>query len=240
MNNSKKTILILSPFFRPNIGGVETHLDDLCEYLRRRGHKVFVITYQPLTTKAKGQKLERKENLEIRRIRWFGYNWFHKLEPYPIFEWLYLFPGLFVYTFLFFLKYRNKIDVIHAHGLISALITKILAKVFNKRSVVTIHAVYGFKGGSIFSKFIKWILSSFDVIFALSIQSEKELIRIGLKNDKIKVFTHWVDQFVFKPLNKEECKKKIRWENKFIVLLVGRLIEIKGIYLLIEAAKKLI
>jgi len=83
-------VLILSPFFRPNIGVVETHLDDLCEYLRKNGHKAFVITYQPLIAKNRGQKLEKRENLEIRRIRWFGYNFFHMLEPYPLPEFIYL------------------------------------------------------------------------------------------------------------------------------------------------------
>jgi glycosyltransferase involved in cell wall biosynthesis len=102
MDGKPIKILMITPFFSPNIGGVETHLDDLCEYLRKRGHKIFVITYQPLTTNVKALKFERDQNLEVRRIGWFGYSLFHKLEPYPLLEFMYLTPILLVYSFLFF------------------------------------------------------------------------------------------------------------------------------------------
>ena len=45
-----KGILILTPFFSTNIGGVETHFDDLVEALDDNGYKVYVQTYSPITT----------------------------------------------------------------------------------------------------------------------------------------------------------------------------------------------
>src|SRR5208282_4998096 len=87
-------------------------------------HKVIVITYQPLTTPIKAPKLEKKENLEIHRVSWFGTGWFHKLEPYAALELFYLFPGLFFATFFFLLKQKGEIDVIHAHGFVCSLITR--------------------------------------------------------------------------------------------------------------------
>ena len=50
MNKNKKGVLILTPFFSPNIGGVETHLDNLVSILDEKGYKVFVQTYSPITT----------------------------------------------------------------------------------------------------------------------------------------------------------------------------------------------
>lgn len=238
MNGKSLGILMITPFFSPNIGGVETHLDDLCEYLRKRGHKIFVITYQPLTTKVKAPKFEIKWNLEIRRIGWFGYNLFHKLEPYPLLEFIYLTPMLLVCSLFFFFRHRNEADVIHAHGLNAAFVAKVLANVFKKRAVVSIHAIYGLFKKPMLARLMRTTLSSFDTVLTLAHRSKMELIKIGLDRRRIRVFTYWVDQTIFKPMDKVACKKKLGWKNRFVVLFVGRLIEIKGVRLLIEVAKK--
>jgi len=237
--SQKKRILILSPFFRPNVGGVETHLDDLCEYLRTRNHYVYVLTYQPLTTKARGLRVEKRKNLEIHRVSWFGYNWFHKLEAYPLLDFIYLVIGLFFPSFFFLLKRKKEIEVIHAQGLSTAFIAKILSKVFKKRAVVSIHAIYSWRNGSLASQFGKWILSSFDSVLTLSKRSKAQLVRSGIAEDRIQVYTYWIDQGLFRPLDKEGCKKRLGWADRFVVLFVGRLIKIKGINLLLEVAHKI-
>ncbi|MCK4325185.1 glycosyltransferase family 4 protein, partial [bacterium] len=231
-------VLLLSPFFRPNIGGVETHLDDLCRYLTKHDYQVFVITYQPLTTKAQGLKVEKKKSLEARRVPWFGYNWFHKLEVYPFLDFLYLTIGLFFSSFFFLLKRKREIEIIHAQGLSTAFITKVLSKVFKKRKVASIHAIYKWKAGSLASRFAKWILSSFDSILTLSGRSKAQLVHMGIAGDRIQIYTYWVDQGLFMPLNKEECKRRLGWEDRFIVLFVGRFLNIKGIDLLLRVAKR--
>lgn len=234
----KLAVLILSPFFSPNIGGVETHFDDLCEYLRKNGHKVFVITYQPLTTKAKGQKLEKKENLEIRRVQWFGYNLFPKLEPYPLIEFLYLFPGLFIYSFLFLSRHRKELDAIHAQGFIASLVGKMLKPFFKIHSVASIHTVYDLKKKYLLGKIFSWILKSYDKILLVSEGAKEELLSFGLDLNRSAIFTYWANQEVFKPTEKSQCKKQVGWDNKFVVLFVGRLVKIKGAQVLVDAARK--
>lgn len=234
----RKGILILSPFFSPNIGGVETHLDDLCEYLRTHNYKVYVVTYQPLTTKVKGLKIEKKENLEIHRIWWPGFNLFHKLEPYPILEFLYLTPRLFIASFSFLLKNKEKIDIIHAQGFNTSFIAKILSGIFRKKFIVSTHAIYGLNPHSLMAKVIKWTLKSANKILTLSEPSKEELIQIGLPKNKINRYKYWVNQNIFKPLDKTEAKKSLGWDGKFIVLFVGRFIKIKGIDILLEVARQ--
>jgi glycosyltransferase involved in cell wall biosynthesis len=230
---------MLTPVFSPNVGGVETHLDDLCNLLSDNGYKVYVITYQPLMTGVRAKGVERKGNLEIRRISWFGRNWFYKLEQYPLLEFLYLFPGLFVYSFLFLLGNVKKIDVIHAHGFVAAGVTMILATVFSKRSILSTHTVYGSLPQSAMAPFFKRILNSFDVILCLSCKSKEELIDLGIDSKKIDVYTYWVDQAIFKPRDRHECREKLGWEEKFVVLFVGRLIEEKGVKILSKVSEML-
>ncbi len=239
-NQNSKTkfrILILSPFFRPNIGGVENYLYDLCEYLRTHNYMVYVLTYQPLTARIKADSLEVKENMEIRRVSWFGYNLFHRLEPYPLLEFIYLTPCLFLYTFLFMLKNHKKIDVIHAQGLNAAFIVRILAKIFKKRAVMSTCAVYNFNSKSMFTKIVKWALSGMDKILPLANFSKQELERIGLPALKMTPYYLWIDQDKYVPADKAVSKQKVNLAGKFMVLFVGRFIKIKGAEILIKVAK---
>jgi len=229
---------MMSSYFSPNIGGLETHLDGVCNYLAGKGHKVFVITYQPLTTKGKGLKVERVGNMEIHRIQWFGYNWRHKLERYPALLFLYEFPGLFISSFLFLLRHKKEVDVIDAQGLIPAFMAKILAKIFNKRSVVSVHAIFSFERHPIVSKVVKWGLSSFDVIMPFAQKTKDELVAIGLPEEKMKLYTSWVDLNIFRPLAQDKCKQELNLGGEFVVSFVGRLIEKKGVNVLLEAASK--
>ena len=231
-----KRILIITPFFRPNVGGAETYADGLCEFLRNNDFYIYVITYQPITTEARGLPFEKKENLEIRRFQWIGFNLFHRFRNFPVLNFFYLTPCLFMHSFLFLLRNPGRIDTIDAQGLNAAFIARVLKPIFSKRAVMSTMALYNFKKGSLFSKICRWVLSGLDTVLAESQESKNEIAAIGVPEDKIKVFSHWVDQEVFRPRDKKEARRQSGLPDKFIVLFVGRAIPIKGATLLVEVA----
>jgi glycosyltransferase involved in cell wall biosynthesis len=237
MTKSKKNLLIICPFARPNVGGVETHIEKLTNYAISKGYYVALLTYQPLTTNDVGLSLEKGENYEIHRVSWFGRGWFPKLEKYFPLLFLYLFPGLFITSFLYYRQHKDEITCIHAHGLTAAFIVKLLNSIFGKRrSVVSTHAVYQLVERPLLANLFRFVLHDFDKILAVSEVSKQELIKIGLDAKKIEVHPNWIPTEIFKPLSKVDYKVLPEVKEKFNVLFIGRLIDIKGIRLFLDAA----
>ncbi|OGG12551.1 hypothetical protein A3D77_04385 [Candidatus Gottesmanbacteria bacterium RIFCSPHIGHO2_02_FULL_39_11] len=234
-----KKVLILTFVFRPNVGGAETYANELTEALRKRNYFVYVLTYQPISGNQKGESLEKGKNLEIRRFQWIGDNWFHKLEKYPLFLFAYITPYLFIRSFWWMLWNHKKIDVIDAQGLNSSFIAVIFRYLFRKRAVASIMSLYDFQPGSLFARVVSWTLSRADHVIAESEASKKELVGIGIPENKITTFVEWVDLDMFKPLNKKLAKRNLNLPSNFIVLFVARAIKIKGADIVIDASKRL-
>lgn len=225
-------VLQLSAHFPPNVGGVETHLDDLVKALVKRSWEVFVLTYRPLTTDVKWNIYEKEKKVEILRIPWLP-NLFYKLVKAPILEFIYLFPGLFLATpFVLFLK---KVDVIHAHGLVAGFVGVMWGKVLNKKVIISTHSIYSFPKQGIYRKFAGWIFGNADFCLGLSKQAAEEISSLGISPQKVSNFTYWIDLDKFKKL--KDAKKILGWQDKFVVLFVGRLVEDKGVNELLQSVK---
>ncbi|MCX7882512.1 MAG: glycosyltransferase family 4 protein [Brevinematales bacterium] len=238
-----KHILLLSPTFPPDVGGVETHMSDLVRaFVKYPAYRVTVSTYKPIVTRGLTtySKKEVVGNVTIYRHWWFG-NLFHILERLPFLQFLYLVPYLFFRTLFLCLFKVQEPDVIYAHGLSSALVAKWLKYIFTKaRIVVATHAIYPMSSQSLTAKFTTWILHSADVILCLSEGSRIQLRHIGLSEKVLHRFHCWIQLENFPMRKKEEAKEFFKLSgSQFVVLFVGRLISIKGFKLLWEVAKEM-
>ena len=242
MKTSKaKGVLIVTPFFPPNMGGVETYADALTEGLSKLGYTVYVHTYSPITTRnVKWKKYEEyKKNVYVYRYPWVGKDLFSRFERFPVLQFMYLTPVLLIRTLPWVMFNRSKFNVIHCFGLNSALIGVLFKKTFKKRLVVTIHAVYERGAGSLFAKATAFVLNKVDKSLSLSDASVKELESYGVSNEVLARFRHWIYLDLFKPLNKAEIRREMKIQNKFTVIFVGRLLKKKGVRVLCKVAKQL-
>lgn len=231
----RKHVLIIAIGFLPNIGGLETHLKDLIDELIKKDWKVTVLTYQPLNTPVLGSWIEKGKNSIIFRLPVLrgGY---YKLLKFPFLEFLYLGPLLFLMTPVVLLKYPD-INTVNAQGIIAGFSAAFWAKLFKKRYVVSAQSVYHFPKKGLYRQISSWIFNSADKVIAISSQSKDDIKSLGVMEDKIQLYTNWENSDFFKPVKKEEAKKKTGFSNKFVVSFFGRLIEEKGVKVLIDAIK---
>lgn len=224
-------VLQLTVHLFPNVGGVETHLSDLFKALVKKNWKVFVLAYQPLSTKTEWKIFEKGKNLTILRTPWLR-GFFEKLVSHPVLEFIYLVPGLFFVTPFVIIFYKPQ--VLHAHGLLAAVPAVFWGKIFKIRTIVSLHSIYSFPKQGLYHNFVKLIFANCGVVLNLSKKSNEELNELGIKKEKSAVFTYWIDLQRFKEIS--SAKRILSLEGKFVVLFVGRLIEEKGIKPLMEAA----
>ena len=227
-------ILIICPFFRPNIGGVETHLDLLTQYLSRHNYQTTVLTYKPITTQVKDYlKLEKTKNLTIHRYWWFGQKIFDKTTPYPLLQFLYITPGLLLHTFIYLAKNYTKIDTIHAHGFAAGFIVSFCQIFFKtKNIVISTHYIYpDLDPKKLSTKILRQTFSKFNQILTVSQTSTRQLTQIGLNPHQMLIYRHWLDPKIY--------SAKTSKTHNFQILFVGRIIKMKGVFNLLKAAQKL-
>jgi len=226
-------IFIIAIGFLPNIGGLETHLKDLIEELIKRDWKVVVLTYQPLNTPILGKWIEKEKNLTIYRLPILK-GLFYKFLKVPIIEFLFLMPLFFLITPIMLLM-NQKITVINAQGIIAGFTAAFWSKLFKKRHIISVQSVYNFPKKGLYRLVSKWIFKSADKIIAISIQAKQDIESLGINHDKIQLYTNWENSSVLKPLKKETARKEVGFNNKFVVSFFGRLVEEKGIKMIMES-----
>lgn len=132
------------------------------------------------------------------------------------------------------------IDIIHTHGYKSDIYGLIVAKLLKKPVMSTIHNWTPYNLVSrIYCHMEKVLLRNFNMTVAVAEDIRDELLRINVREDKIALIFNGVKTNKF-----DGCKKDLREEfnidnNTKIVGTVGRLVEDKGLFNLLNAASEI-
>ncbi len=222
--------LIISPFFSPNIGGVESHLDDLIDELSKINEKCLVLTLAPVTTSVDHVLFEENHNtIKIIRFPWRSSNLYHFSEKFPLINFLYIVPYFFFRVISYILKNNFSFKNIHCHGFMAAFIGFFLNFKLKANLILSTHALYTDKQNFYLKIISHTILRKFDKILCLSKNSKLQLESINPNFIyKIHIYRYWVDTNYFKDNSKLNTLKNIS------ITFIGRLIEKKGIYLFLK------
>ena len=249
----KKVMVITSNFpkYNKDISGWFIH--ELSKRLRNKGFKMFALAPHCYNAKF-------KEEIDAVNVYRFSYFYPHRLQKLAyengISYNLKNNPLAKIQTPLFFLSElffaiwvirKEKVEVIHSHWLVpQGLVGAICRKIFGIPHIATIHSseitlVKKIPAGR---KIVEFIVNNTDIIVSVSSHRANELLTfISLKasdvtKEKIEVIPMGVDLSDFRnEINKDELKLKYGINSKFIVLFVGRLVEVKGCEFLIEGFK---
>jgi glycosyltransferase involved in cell wall biosynthesis len=211
-------ILQVCPRYFPDIGGVETHVQEISERLVRHGHQVEVVCTDP---RGFHPRQDCINGVHVRRFRSFAPN-----DAY------FIAPGMVQYIRTF------DTEILHAHGYhaFPALFARIAIK--DKRFIFTPH--YHGKGhttlrNTLLKFYDPWgrtIFNRADRIICVS-GYEKNLIleKFGIRKEKFVVIPNG--------LNISEFTTVTGKKNPTRLLHVGRIEKYKGIQHIIEALPKM-
>ena len=211
------SIAIVSDFFYPNMGGVETHIYHLAQCLVCRGHKVVIITH------GYDKRTGVRYLSSCVKVYYLPFAVFHNQCVLPT-----------VYTTFRFLRdifIREDIEVVHGHSAFSTLCHDALfhAQTMGLRTVFTDHSLFGFADASsiITNKFLEFSMTNVDHVICVSNTSkENTVLRASLDAHKVSVIPNAVDYDLFKPNTKKYKPDKVT------IVVASRLVYRKGMDLL--------
>ncbi|XP_078155318.1 UDP-Glycosyltransferase superfamily protein isoform X1 [Carex rostrata] len=218
-NRRKHRILMVSDFFYPNFGGVESHIYYLSQCLLKRGHKVVIMTH------AYGNRIGVRyitNNLKVYYIPW---------RPFLMQNTLPTFYLTLPVTRTILI--REKISIVHGHQAFSTLCHESLmhARTMGCKVVFTDHSLYGFADpGSIhMNKILQFTLADIDHAICVSHTSkENTVLRSGIKPETVFVVPNAVDTAMFTPASTQLGRDEV------VIVVISRLVYRKGADLLVE------
>ncbi|KAH9524800.1 hypothetical protein Btru_027857 [Bulinus truncatus] len=197
---------VLSYFFYPNMGGVESHIYQLSSCLVERGHKVVIVTH--LYSDRQG-------------VRYFANGIKVYYLPFPPFYNQCVLPTIFpTFPLLRNIFIRENIQIVHGHSAFSTLGHEAMfhARTMGLKTVFTDHSLFGFADASS-------ILTNKVLNFSL-VDCTHTICVSHTCPSLVSVIPNAVDPTVFLP---DPSKRQA---GKITVVVISRLVYRKGIDLL--------
>jgi D-inositol-3-phosphate glycosyltransferase len=229
-------VLLVSHYYPPHVGGIETVVHQQATHLARHGAEVTVLTSGPRTTTV----IEAGVRV-VRRAAWNGIER-RTGVPFPV-----LGPGLLLTA----ARWARWADVIHVHdclymtswaaGIAAALtrtpylLTQHVGLVAHPSGVVrgVQRAVYRIAG--------RRLLGGASTVMVVNATVADFVNHQAVRRDDVAHFANGVDSALFRPAASDTDRAALRERfglpaDRLLVLFVGRLVEKKGYDLLLSAA----
>ena len=235
-------ILLISHFFPPHKGGIETATYNIAKKLTEKGHEVIVITSKVFRTQINYEKVE---GFHIYRYKSFN---LAELRGFPQSSSL-GFPLKAIIKLKSIIR-KHEIQIIHVEGRffpISFISAFLNILIFKKKMYISIQGrlKFGLTGliENIFDKTItRYIYSKLSKILCVSLSLKRRLIKFRIHDQNLMIIPNGVDIDKFRSIGKgsyldKYLKNSIDYKK---VVFVGRLDLQKGVEYLIRAIPNVI
>jgi len=218
-SNMVLTIAMVSDFFYPNMGGVESHIFQVSQCLIERGHRVLVVTH------AYGDRVGVRYMTNMLKVFYLPILPFYNKSVLPTI--------VCSLPYLRHILVKEKVDLVHGHSAFSSLAHEALmvGTLLNLPTVFTDHSLFGFSDASaiVTNTFLKFSLANTSHTICVShTGKENTVLRGSVKPEKVSVIPNAVDSVAFRPL-----KVRKRIQKVVTVVLGSRLVYRKGVDLVV-------
>jgi glycogen(starch) synthase len=232
-------LIMLSWEYPPRIiGGISKVVYNLAQSLGRSGNEVHVISFWEEGTR----DFEYDNNVFVHRVRLNNVSWSSFIE------WVMQLNFAMLECAVGLLR-QKKFDIIHAHDWLVAYAAKVLKNSFSIPLISTIHATESGRNNGIhtdmqrdISSIEKMLSEQSDRLIVNSKYMKDEISSIfDISKDKISIVRNGADLNKFDIVNADaEFRNNYAAPNEKIVFFVGRLVNEKGVHILIDAIPQIL
>jgi colanic acid biosynthesis glycosyl transferase WcaI len=246
-------ILVLTPYYAPDLGASASLYEMLCEELVRLGHHVSILSAVPhyptgrVPAEFRGRLIQRetRNGVEVTRIR------IPSLDRAK--------PGFRLLGFLWFqcfasvVSWRRKTDLLIASNPAFEIALPLAILAFLRRTpfIYSVHEIYpdiGVKLGLFRNRAIIWLLQTMERLCcrrAAYVRVISEVYKTALEGpdipgSKLVVVGDWTDTDFIRPLpRRNDFSARCGLDDHFVVLYAGNIGPTQGLEKLLEAARLL-
>jgi len=214
------TIAMVSDFFYPNMGGVESHIFQVSQCLLERGHRVVVVTH------AYGDRVGIRFMTNMLKVFYLPIIPFYNKSVLPTI--------ICSLPYLRHILTTEKVDLVHGHSAFSSLAHEALmvGTLLNLPTVFTDHSLFGFSDASaiVTNTFLKFSLANTSHTICVShTGKENTVLRGSVMPENVSVIPNAVDSVAFRP------PKVAKKNTKGVTVVLGsRLVYRKGVDLVVD------